>query len=705
MDFLSAIISDEEIFGGKENIPQRNNTSYPLYVKNLLASVDATSDPKLRPHQFIPSHFFGIDKGRGQLFVHAMGTGKTRLAVSITEHYRTKDPKRRIIILLPKSLEDNFRHTITSYSGSESAQDSYKFVSMNASNMFVQISSIHKSKEEKKRQKELEDFEDVPRLLDNSLLVVDEAHNLFNSITNGSKNGLRLYDLIMNSKNLKLVFLTGTPVINDPFELVPCFNMLHGSILFPEKIDLFREYFVCDNKFKNQDKFMNRIYGLTSYYGNLYFPSVDRPGFPRRLPAIVEKIPMSAYQYTAYIVARNMELEESSVSYRTAASRFAASSGGNSTYRVKSRQISNYAIPEYALGPIRGRKSRTKHIEKITGTDLVNLKKFSPKFEKIMENIGKSEGIGLVYSQFVSGEGIGIFARVLEAFGWVNFNNANLMENQKNRGVFAILSGSILPEDRTILISRINSKENMDGSKIKLLLLSGAVAEGIDLKRIRHVHIMEPFWNYARINQVATRAVRFGSHEDLPEEQREVQTYIYLSDHIQGKEAEKALKKAKADGDEDDSAIKESTTDVTLYEKSIKNMELINEFMLALARTSIDCFFHKKDLDSVIGEKIKCKLCAPTGKKLFHASLETDMDLPSPCQKFNESKVKAKEFEHEGTKYFYTSEDDKGSGLKIFYWNPAVKGYMQMNNRHPLYGALLAKLHSEHSFGESILDD
>ena len=61
--------------------------------------------------------------------------------------------------------------------------------------------------------------------------------------------------------------------------------------------------------------------------------------------------------------------------------------------------------------------------------------------------------------------------------------------------------------------------------------MSSAVAEGIDLKRIRHVHIMEPFWNYARINQVETRAIRYMSHADLPENEQTVQTYIYLSDY------------------------------------------------------------------------------------------------------------------------------------------------------------------------------
>jgi len=39
--------------------------------------------------------------------------------------------------------------------------------------------------------------------LDDCLLIVDEAHNLFNAITNGSKNAVGLYDLILKAKNLK----------------------------------------------------------------------------------------------------------------------------------------------------------------------------------------------------------------------------------------------------------------------------------------------------------------------------------------------------------------------------------------------------------------------------------------------------------------------------------------------------------------------
>ena len=123
--------------------------------------------------------------------------------------------------------------------------------------------------------------------LENKVIIIDEAHNLFNSIVNGSKIANEFYDIIMNTKKIKLIFLTGTPIINNPFEIAVAFNMLYGKIIsndkslnnkknyhtiLPEYYADFQKYFVdiSSNSLKNEDKFKNRIYGLVSYYGDMY---------------------------------------------------------------------------------------------------------------------------------------------------------------------------------------------------------------------------------------------------------------------------------------------------------------------------------------------------------------------------------------------------------------------------------------------------
>jgi superfamily II DNA or RNA helicase len=86
--------------------------------------------------------------------------------------------------------------------------------------------------------------------------------------------------------------------------------------------------------------------------------------------------------------------------------------------------------------------------------------------------------------------------------------------------------GNISPDNNDIVkvITNINNKE---GHQIKVLLISKAGSEGIDLKYIRQIHVMEPWYNMNRIEQIIGRAVRNFSHKDLPFEKRNVQIFLY----------------------------------------------------------------------------------------------------------------------------------------------------------------------------------
>ena len=64
---------------------------------------------------------------------------------------------------------------------------------------------------------------------------------------------------------------------------------------------------------------------------------------------------------------------------------------------------------------------------------------------------------------------------------------------------------------------------------LKVLLISGAGAEGLDLKGTQLVQIMEPHWNEARIKQVIGRGVRHQSHAHLPPEYQKVQVQRYYA--------------------------------------------------------------------------------------------------------------------------------------------------------------------------------
>jgi superfamily II DNA or RNA helicase len=132
-------------------------------------------------------------------------------------------------------------------------------------------------------------------------------------------------------------------------------------------------------------------------------------------------------------------------------------------------------------------------------------KSVSPKInwviKKILQDVSENKKV-LVYSAWLE-SGIKIIKKILES-----------------KGVFSSeVSGKISGKDKQRQVKQFN-----DG-KTKVLLISSAGAEGLDLKGTRSVIILEPYWNDSRVQQVIGRAVRYGSHSSLPKSDRKVEVF------------------------------------------------------------------------------------------------------------------------------------------------------------------------------------
>ena len=73
--------------------------------------------------------------------------------------------------------------------------------------------------------------------------------------------------------------------------------------------------------------------------------------------------------------------------------------------------------------------------------------------------------------------------------------------------------------------------ENINGEKVKVIIISRAGSEGLDFKNIRQVHILEPWFNMNRADQIIGRGVRNKSHCDLPFE-KEMLKYFYMASQL-----------------------------------------------------------------------------------------------------------------------------------------------------------------------------
>lgn len=636
--------------------PERNNTNFPLYTYERLKSKKHTQNDLEMYHQFLVRQFvLDNPKIRGILAFHAMGTGKTRLgALNIKEFMAS----RQIVVIAPTSVFPKFAQEFEKVGVNT---NDVKFISLRASNLGAQIDRLE-------GKYDADDPLDILRKtpLDNTFLFVDEAHNLFNSIVNGSKNAVDLYDNIMSARNLKLMFLTGSPISNVPFELVPCFNMLAGHKLFPENQEDFDKYFITEDGLhvKNAEKFKNRIFGLVSYFGD-WIQATVRADRPTRLPTKVIKVPMSDEQYAIYSGFRDKEREESAGKRfkRNTAERFAPKTS-SSSYRIKSRQASNI-IPVIA---------------KNKGVDN---EKNCPKFYKAEEIImSHNNQPGMFYSNFVNSAGLLDFTKLLEEHGWEEWDGETTTKNKKR---FAIISGDISTEERNKIQTVASSDGNMHGEIIRLVLVGPAGAEGIEFHNFRYVIQLDPFFNAVRGDQVENRIDRYKSHIKLPIKERTVQTYYLLADYP------KNLKNIKE--------TKELTTDEHLYIQSKRRKLLSLEFYRLLIEASPDCPVHRDLLPAKRASKIHCLLCAPTNDPLFTDNVHKDIKAVNPCKAPQVETLKAKEIlidSDDGQKKFmYTKTAD--DTIEFFEYRDDLGGYLPVVRNHPEYDLLMDAVTSKPS--------
>jgi hypothetical protein len=249
---------------------------------------------------------------------------------------------------------------------------------------------------------------------------------------------------------------------------------------------------------------------------------------------------------------------------------------------------------------------------------------YSPKFLRMLENIQDPEhrGLNLVYSQFRSMEGIGLFALVLEANGFAHFKikktgldswEINMSEEDMGKPTYALYTGTEDAEEREIIRNiyngmwdnipnniaqqlRSKSANNNMGEIIKVLMITSAGSEGINLRNTRYVHIMEPYWHPVRSEQVIGRARRICSHKDLPIEMQTVEVFIYIMVFTQKQlDSDNAIELRISSTDRGKIApYPIQTTDEKLYEISNIKERLAAQLLTGIKEASIDCATYTK---------------------------------------------------------------------------------------------------------------
>ena len=582
------------------------------------------------------------------LLYHGMGSGKTATAINIYNILYNYTPGWNVFILIKASLKGSWLDELKLWMSKNEYESRFNNIHfIHYDSPFADrdfLNSIKQSDSSKK-----------------SIFIFDEVHNFINNLYNNitSKTGKRafvIYDYIQQEKkennDTRIILMTGTPAINNPFEIALMFNLLRPGI-FPNSEIKFRELYIANNKLQVDkiNMFQRRVLGLVSYYSGSskeYFAQKKYHNIRIKMDPQQQKV----YEHFEYI--------EEQMDKNSRNKSRGSSNKMSSTYRAFTRSSANFTFPVMSsslTGENRPRPSNFKvsdkdslrilegKREKLSGEekekvnyvdyeDMMNL--YVKSFDKYLNNINdedikkkhtlsddvkilkndykynfsnfwkkhnkksklltamyscsckitnmimnsfESTGPILMFSNYVRMEGLEIIKIYLKHFGFASYNSK---KGSKDYFRYTEFHGSISMEERNKNRKAYNDRSNIDGKLIRIILISPAGSEGISLRNVKQVHVLDPYWNEVRINQLIARAIRQCSHADLQMKDRYVDVYRYIA----------IRDSVKTTSDEDIDALAK------------KKESLIGSFLNVIKEVAIDCELfktHNKD-----EEEYKC---------------------------------------------------------------------------------------------------
>jgi hypothetical protein len=462
-------------------------------------------------------------------------------------------------------------------------------------------------------------------------------------------------------------------------DIIPQGVQIINQKALPDDFNTFMSRYINENdkSLQNVDALKRRIIGLSSYFKSAQESLLPRYNKQLGVDYHIVRIPMSDVQFKIYESARKQEreLEKKQKPKSGSAELFEEKA---STYRIFSRLFCNYVMPDRPIPMSKKKKPEDEKEEEavpemaqlikegtrieskqdvederegeIEGDEILDviggisykerldraiknieehsndfltpeaLETYSPKFLHMLENIQDPDhqGLHLVYSQFRTAEGIGIFSLVLEKNGFARFrikkNHLNIWEIDipevdEGKPTYALYTGTETSEEKEMLRHIYNGEwnqipesigsvlktkyhNNNMGEVIKVFMITSSGSEGINLRNTRYVHIMEPYWHPVRSEQVIGRARRICSHKDLPKALQTVEVFVYLMIFSESQlKSDEAIELKRKDLSK---AIPRLpiTSDQYLFEISEIKANLTSQLTDAVKESAFDCYIY-----------------------------------------------------------------------------------------------------------------
>ena len=311
----------------------------------------------------------------------------------------------------------------------------------------------------------------------NSMLIVDEAHNI-------RTVGTQAVDAMMKCTQAadKVLLLSATPVINSPFDILVMMSYINPTIQ-PIIKKLKSKDFSFDALTPDDYK---KIFGCQVSF---YDPSPEQLAEYPRTNLIERYLKMTPEYYAKY-----KQIE------------------GNSPDLLVDEKLKKiYASGSDITRFYNGVRRATNDLEGINGT------KFQYLNALLQNTILKDDHSKLVIYTFWDDAGSKLLEEILK----------------KHKIEYSIISGKTTKAQRGQIVIRYNAdvigKPVTDKKPIRVLIISKAGGEGLDLHQTTDIVVVEPYWNESLMKQVVGRAIRYKSHQFLPPHKRVVNVHkLYL---------------------------------------------------------------------------------------------------------------------------------------------------------------------------------
>ena len=454
--------------------------------------------------KFLREYVAGNKSWKNILLYHLAGSGKTCSAITMAIEYLETFPKNRVVVVLPARLRSNFIDELVSPCGME------RFISRSDFERYhdPNVSEYAKKKIRKTfmaeigKTFELLSFEQFRKTAKgmrlkrwardftrNTLLVVDEVHNLISNkyrqedymgmvrdnMVSGNKRGvMAMLFRFLNEHadaSCKMIYLTASPIFDNLGQLRELVRLMS-----PDEGDLPPKSKVSAA--------IERLRGRVSY-----FPGSSPNAFPEQETFVHE-------------VMVTPPLEEAALRFQQRVGK------ATETGVEKDQEIGDSFL-------IRERQALVSVVafdhERMKRGTYDDVKELAPKIDAMLDVIKGSIGKSVVYSTFLA-HGIKVAEHALRLKGWRKFGEDGAMPYM----TYCVWDGDVKDEQKEALKMALNTKNNMTGKNIKIVLGSPSIKEGVSFKHVQHLHVLDPVWNGSAKMQLEARAIRFCSHADIP---------------------------------------------------------------------------------------------------------------------------------------------------------------------------------------------